>query len=62
MHIVTKATSLANQTLISAQGLIVCNISAPRKATAIEFIDGKCHIKKQKNHKTALSGYYACFM
>ena len=30
------------------------------KATAIRFIDGKCHIKKQKSRKTALSGYYAC--
>ena len=30
------------------------------KATAIQFIDGKCHIMKQKNHKTALSSYYAC--
>ena len=30
------------------------------KATAIQFIDGKCHIKKQKSCKTALSGYYTC--
>ena len=30
------------------------------KATAIQFIDGKCHIKKWKSRKTALSGYYAC--
>ena len=30
------------------------------KATAIEFIDGKCHIKKRKSCKTALSSYYAC--
>ena len=30
------------------------------KATAIQFIDGKCHIKKQKSHKTTLSGYYVC--
>ena len=30
------------------------------KATAIQFIDGKCHIKKQKSLKIALSGYYAC--
>ena len=30
------------------------------KATAIHFIDGQCHIKKQKSRKTALSGYYAC--
>ena len=30
------------------------------KATAIQFIDGKCHIKKWKSCKTALSGYYAC--
>ena len=28
------------------------------KATAIQFINGKCHIKKCR--KTALSGYYAC--
>ena len=30
------------------------------KATAIQFINGKCHIKKQKGHKTTLSGYYTC--
>ena len=30
------------------------------KATAIHFIDGKCHIKKQISRKTALFGYYAC--
>ena len=30
------------------------------KATAIQFINGKCHIKKQKSRKTALSGYYVC--
>ena len=30
------------------------------KATHIQFIDGKSHIKKQRGHKTALSGYYAC--
>ena len=29
------------------------------KATAIQFIDSKCHIKKQKSCKTALSDYYA---
>ena len=30
------------------------------KATPIQFINGMCHIKKQKGHKTALSGYYVC--
>ena len=30
------------------------------KATAIQFIDGKCHIKEQKSYETALSGYYTC--
>ena len=30
------------------------------KATAIQFIDSKCHIKKRKSRKIALSGYYAC--
>ena len=30
------------------------------KAMAIQFIDSKCHIMKQKSRKTALSGYYAC--
>ena len=30
------------------------------KATAIQFINDKCHIKKWKSRKTALSGYYAC--
>ena len=28
--------------------------------TAIQFMDGKCHIKKQKSRKTALSSYYVC--
>ena len=30
------------------------------KAMVIQFIDGKCHIKKQKSRKTTLSGYYVC--
>ena len=30
------------------------------KAMSIQFIDGKCHIKKRKSRKTALSGYYVC--
>ena len=30
------------------------------KDTAIQFINGKCHINKQESHKTALSDYYAC--
>ena len=30
------------------------------KATAIQFINGKCHIMKRKSHKTTLSGYYTC--
>ena len=30
------------------------------KATPIQFIDSKSRIKKQRGHKTALSGYYAC--
>ena len=30
------------------------------KATAIQFIDGKCHIMKWESRTTALSGYYAC--
>ena len=29
------------------------------KAMPIQFIDGKCHIKKQKSHKTPLFSYYA---
>ena len=28
--------------------------SSVTKATPIKFIDGKCHIKKQKGHKTPL--------
>ena len=36
-------------------------IQSITKATTIQFIDGKCHIKKWKSHKTALSTYYACF-
>ena len=30
------------------------------KATPIQFIDSKSHIKKRRGRKTALSGYYAC--
>ena len=30
------------------------------KATPIQFINSKSHIKKRKDRKTALSGYYAC--
>ena len=30
------------------------------KAVAIQFIDGKCHIKKWKSGKIVLSDYYAC--
>ena len=30
------------------------------KATPIQFINGKSHIKKWRGRKTALSGYYAC--
>ena len=30
------------------------------KAMDIQFINGKCHIKKRKSRKTALSGYYTC--
>ena len=30
------------------------------KATAIQFLDGKCHKKKRKSHKTALCGDYVC--
>ena len=30
------------------------------KATAIQCIDSKCHIMKQKSCKTVLFGYYAC--
>ena len=32
------------------------------KATAIQFIDGKCHIMKRKSRKAALSSYYACVL
>ena len=35
-------------------------MSSVTKATPIQFIDDKCHIKKWKGCKTALSGYYAC--
>ena len=31
------------------------------KATPIQFIDSNICIKKQRDHKTALSGYYVCF-
>ena len=30
------------------------------KATSIQFINDRSHIKKQRGCKTALSGYYAC--
>ena len=30
------------------------------KATPIQFINSKNHIKKWRGHKTALSGYYTC--
>ena len=30
------------------------------KAMPIQFIDSKNRIKKWRDHKTALSGYYAC--
>ena len=30
------------------------------KATSIQFIDGRSHMKKWRGCKTALSGYYAC--
>ena len=30
------------------------------KAMPIQFIDGNSHLKKQRSHKTALFGYYAC--
>ena len=32
------------------------------KTMAIQFIDGKSHVMKQKSRKTTLSGYYVCFM
>ena len=35
---------------------MTCSVT---KATAIHFIVGKCHVKKWKSCKTALSGYYA---
>ena len=35
-------------------------MSSVTKAMPIQFIDDKCHIKKWKGCKTALSGYYAC--
>ena len=31
------------------------------KAMPVQFINSKCHIQKRRGHKTALSGYYACF-
>ena len=40
---------------------MMCWVTKATKATPIYFIDGKCHIKKLKSCKTALTGYYACF-
>ena len=34
-------------------------MSSVTKATPFQFINGKCHIKKWRGYKTALSGYYA---
>ena len=34
---------------------MTCSVN---KVTAIQFIVGKCHVKKRKNCKTALSSYY----
>ena len=34
---------------------MTCSVT---KATTIQFTDGKCHIKKRKSGKTALSSYY----
>ena len=31
------------------------------KATPIQFINGRSHMKKQRCHKTSLSGYYTYF-
>ena len=31
------------------------------KATPVQLIDARSHMKKQRCRKTALSGYYACF-
>ena len=33
----------------------MCSVT---KATPIQFINGKSHVKKRRGHKTALSGYY----
>ena len=38
------------------QSFMTCIVT---KATSIQFIDRKCHIKKQNSCKIALSGYYA---
>ena len=35
---------------------MTCSVT---KATTIHFIVGKCHVKKRKSCKTALSGHYA---
>ena len=35
---------------------MICSVT---KAMLIQFIAGKCHIKKQKGRKAALSSYYA---
>ena len=36
---------------------MMCSVT---KATPIQLINSKCHIKKRKCRKIALSGYYAC--
>ena len=50
--------SVASTVLLLWQVFMMRSVT---KATPIQFIDGRSHMKKQRCHKTALSGYYACF-
>ena len=50
--------SVANTVLLIWQAFMTRSVT---KATPIQFIDGRSYMKKRRCHKTALSGYYACF-
>ena len=50
--------SAASTVLLLWQAFTTCSVT---KATPIQFIDGRSHMKKWRCHKTALSGCYTCF-
>ena len=50
--------SVASTVLLLWQAFTMRTVT---KATPIQFIDSRSHMKKQRCCKTALSGYYTCF-